>query len=97
MPYSYYVGTELRGYDIELAYRFAAWLGADVVFKTYDFGGIVAAAASGDVDCIMSNLFYSPEKEEAIPFSDPLFDVEITARYAAAPPQKPVRCSRWTS
>ena len=79
MPYSYYVGTELRGYDIELAYRFAAWLGADVVFKTYDFGGIVAAAASGDVDCIMSNLFYSPEKGEEIPFSDPLFDVEITA------------------
>ena len=27
MPYSYFVGTELRGYDIELAYRFAAWRG----------------------------------------------------------------------
>ena len=36
-----------------------------------------AAAASGDVDCIMSNLFYSPEKGEEIPFSDPLFDTEI--------------------
>ena len=79
MPYSYYVGTELRGYDIELAYRFAAWLGADIEFKVYDFGGIVAAAAVGDIDCIMSNLFYTPEKGEAIPFSDPLFDEEITA------------------
>ncbi|MBQ8987382.1 MAG: ABC transporter permease subunit [Lachnospiraceae bacterium] len=27
----------------------------------------------------MSNLYVSPEKEDAIPFSDPLFDVEITA------------------
>lgn len=79
LPYSYFAGTELRGYDIELAYRFAAWLGADVEFKIYDFGGIVAAAQSGDVDCIMSNLYITPEKAEAILFSDPLFDVEITA------------------
>ena len=79
MPYSYYVGTELRGYDIELAYRFAAWLGADVEFKVYDFGGIVAAAEVGEIDCIMSNLYLTPENAEAIPFSDPLFDVEITA------------------
>lgn len=79
LPYSYFAGTELAGYDIELAYRFAAWLNADVEFKIYDFGGIVAAAQSGDVDCIMSNLYITPEKAEAIPFSDPLFDVEITA------------------
>ena len=79
LPYSYFAGTELAGYDIELAYRFAAWLNADVEFKIYDFGGIVAAAQSGDVDCIMSNLYIPPEKAEAIPFSDPLFDVEITA------------------
>ena len=32
-PFSYYVGTELNGYDIELAYRFAAWLNADIEFK----------------------------------------------------------------
>lgn len=79
MPYSYFVGTKLSGYDIELAYRFAAWLGADVEFKIYDFGGIVSAAQSGDVDCIMSNLYVTPENAKAIPFSDPLFDVEITA------------------
>ncbi|MBQ3426202.1 MAG: transporter substrate-binding domain-containing protein [Clostridia bacterium] len=79
MPYSYYVGTELRGYDIELAYRFAAWLGADIKFQVYDFGGTIAAAAAGDIDCIMSNLYHTEENDDAIPFSDPLFDVEITA------------------
>ena len=84
MPYSYYVGTELRGYDIELAYRFAAWLGADIEFKVYDFGGIIAAAAVGDVDCIMSNLYLTPENRDAIPFSEPLFDVEITAMVRSA-------------
>ena len=79
MPYSYYVGTELAGYDIELARRFAHWLGAKLEFKVYDFGGIIAAAESGSIDCIMSNLFYTDEKDEAIPFSDVLFEVEITA------------------
>ena len=79
MPYSFYIGNELAGYDIELAQRFASWLGAELKFKIYDFGGILAAAQSGDVDCIMSNLFYTPEHEEAIDFSDPLFQVEITA------------------
>jgi len=52
-PFSYYVGTELTGYDIELAFRFAVWLGADVNFKVYDYGAIVSAAVSGDVDVII--------------------------------------------
>ena len=83
LPYSYYAGTELRGHDIELAYRFAAWLGADLEFKIYDFGGIIAAASVGDVDCVMSNLFVTEENSQTIPFSDPLFDVEITAMVRA--------------
>jgi polar amino acid transport system substrate-binding protein len=79
MPYSYYVGTELAGYDIELAHRFAAWLGAKLEFKVFDFGGIIAAAEAGRIDCIMSNLYYSEERDKSIPFSDVLFEVEITA------------------
>ena len=79
VPYSYYKGTELNGYDIELAYRFAAWLGADIEFKVYDFNGIISAAESGDFDCIMSDLYKTDENSEVIPFSDTLFDVELTA------------------
>ena len=77
MPYSYYKGTELTGYDIELAYRFAAWLGADVEFKVYDFGAIVPAAVTGDVDCIMSNLNMTPERREALPFSEALYEEHL--------------------
>ena len=77
MPYSYYKGTELAGYDIELARRFAAWLGAALEFGVYDFNGIIPAAQAGDIDCIMSNLYYTPEKDESIPFSDPLFEAEV--------------------
>ena len=76
-PYSYYVGTERAGMDIELAYRFAAWLGADLEFRTYDYGSIIAAAAGGDVDCIMANLNVTPERAETLPFSDLLYEEKL--------------------
>lgn len=79
MPFSFYSGTKLCGFDIEMAYRFALWLGATLEFKIYDFNGIVAAATTGDIDCIMSDLYVTEENSEAIPFSDPLIDVELTA------------------
>ena len=77
LPYSFYVGTSLSGRDIELARRFAAWLGAELELKIYDFDGIVSAAQGGDVDCIMSNIFVTPEREESIPFSEPVAVVEV--------------------
>ena len=76
-PYTYYSGIELNGYDIELAYRFAAWLGATIEFKVYDYGGIVDAAQGGDVGCIFAALFVTPEREEAIRFSQPTYVEEI--------------------
>ena len=76
-PYSYYVGTELSGYDIELARRFAAWLDADVQFKVYDYGAIIPACATGDVDCVMANLNITPERAEALPFSDVLYEEKL--------------------
>lgn len=76
-PFTFFVGTELAGYDIELAYRFAAWLGATVEFKVYDYDGIVAAAQSGDVDCIFAALFVTPERLEALRYSQPTYVEEI--------------------
>ena len=78
MPYTYYVGTQLAGYDIELAYRFAAYLGAKLELKVFDFTGLIAAAQSGNIDCIMSNLYVTKERGESIPFSDVLFNEPVT-------------------
>ena len=72
MPFTYYKDMKLTGRDIELARRFAAWLGAELEFKVYDYDGITAAAVSGDVDCIMADLFVTEERKEAIPFSEVL-------------------------
>ena len=76
-PYSYYEGSGLTGFDIELARRFAAWLGADLSLRVYDFGGIVPAAKSGKIDVVMSNLQYLPERSEGLPFSDILYEEKM--------------------
>ena len=88
-PYSYYVGTERAGLDIELAYRFVAWLGADLEFRTYDYGSIIAAAAGGDVDCIMANLNVTPEREETLPFSDLLYEEKLGVMVRGEAPETP--------
>ncbi len=76
-PYTYYTGSELNGYDIELARRFAAWLNADLEFKVYDYGAIVMAAKSGDVDCVMANLNVTDERKEAMLFSKPILNNQV--------------------
>ncbi|MBQ8137124.1 MAG: transporter substrate-binding domain-containing protein [Clostridia bacterium] len=76
-PFSYYAGTSLTGFDIELAYRFAAWLGADVQFKIFDYGGIIPATVAGNVDCVMANLNITPERREAITFSEILYEEKL--------------------
>ena len=69
-PYSYYKGTELCGYDIELALRFAKYINADLEFKVFDYSSIITAAETGEVDCIMANLNKTPERMQEIDFSD---------------------------
>lgn len=76
-PFTCYVDGELAGYDIELAKRFALWMGASLEFKVYDYDGVVAAAHAGDVDCIFANLYITPERQEVLEFSDPTYAVDI--------------------
>lgn len=74
--FTFYKGTELAGFDIELAKRFALYLNADLKFKVYNYGSIIAAATSGDIDCIMADLNVTPERMERIRFSTPVLSIE---------------------
>ena len=73
-PYSFYQDGSLTGYDIELMYRFAAWLGADVEFQTYGYDSIISALQSGKVDVVAADLQITPERANATTFSDVLFE-----------------------
>lgn len=88
-PYSYYKGTELNGHDIELAYRFAAWLDADLEFKVIDFTGLIPAAMSGKIDCIISDLQVSDERQENFTFSAPVMEERVGIMVHGDAPQVP--------
>ncbi len=96
-PFSYYEGTTITGYDIELIYRFAYWLGADVEISIYDYGGIVAAAESGDIDCIIADMNATPERREKLEFSDGYLLSETAIMVKADSYQKEEGKSFWAS
>ncbi len=75
-PFSYYKDNRLSGFDIEMATRLASWLGMGIEFGLYDFDGVIAAAQTGVIDCIMSNLNVTPERQEVIDFSDTIYTSE---------------------
>lgn len=64
MPFSFYEGNNLTGFDIELGRRLASWLRRNVEFRIYDYGGLIAAVATGEIDCIMADLNFTPERAE---------------------------------
>lgn len=75
-PFSYYQGSELTGYDLELAARLALYLNADLEIKTYDYDGFPSAAESGAIDCILANLNATPERRETMDFSTSLYQTQ---------------------
>ena len=75
-PYSFYQNNEITGYDIELMRRFGAWLGADIKFVIYDWDSIVPALQANKADIIAGNLNVTSERQEAIDFSDTLYEIE---------------------
>ena len=52
-------------------------MNADVSFKVYDYGAIIIAAKTGDVDLIMANLNVTPERAEALTFSDAFYTLPV--------------------
>jgi len=78
-PFSAVQNNELAGFDVELASRFAAHVGKQVRFADQEFGGLIAALASGKVDVIIADMFITEERKERIDFSDPYFQQDNVA------------------
>ncbi|HWP50436.1 MAG TPA: ABC transporter permease subunit [Clostridia bacterium] len=75
-PFSYYKGSALTGYDMELAQRLALYLNAEIDMRVYDYDGFPSAAEAGTIDCILANLNATEERGKTMDFSDALFKTE---------------------
>ena len=81
LPYVAVVDNQLVGFDVELARRFAAYLGRELILSNMEFGSLVAAVSSGKVDMISSSIFVTEERQRQIDFGDPYdrSDVQVFA------------------
>lgn len=64
----------LCGYDIELAYRIAACLHRPVKFLHMRFPALIAALLSGKADVVISLLDITPERLQAVDFTQPYYE-----------------------
>lgn len=77
-PMNFYQGTELTGYDVEFAMRFALAYNYDIEFIVMDYAAMPLAITSGKADCIISDFFYNAERAQEIDYSSPYITTQIT-------------------
>ena len=69
-PYEYMKGNEVVGIDMDIAKAIADEMGKELEIKNRDFDGALAAVQSGKVDFVAAGVSISPEREEAMDFSN---------------------------
>lgn len=95
--------NELVGFEVEMAQRFAASIGRRPVWSTMDFGGLIAALASGKIDVIVTGMAITPERRQRIDFSESYhpYKMHVFVRASdiagAAPPPSAGGPSFWDS
>lgn len=72
-PLEFIKEGKLVGFDIELATRFAAFLGRPIIWSDMTFGALLPALASGSQDMIVAAVNITPQRQESIDFTDPYF------------------------
>lgn len=59
------------GVSVDLANAMGEKLGREIVIRDMSFEGLIPALQSGRVDCVISSMTITPERSEAVSFSDP--------------------------
>ena len=76
LPFTAVKDNKLIGFDIELAERFAAYLGKEIKFSDMEFGNLIAAVSSGKIDMIASTLVITGERKNKVAFSEPYYALD---------------------
>ena len=69
-PYEYYEGDEIVGIDAEIAEKIAEKLGMKLEIKDMEFGSIIGAVQSGNVDMGMAGMTVDPDRLKSVNFTD---------------------------
>jgi polar amino acid transport system substrate-binding protein len=75
LPFTVIKDNQLIGSDVELVYRFGAYLKKEVVISDMEFSGLIAAVSSNKAEMIVSTIMITDERKKQIDFSDPYFEL----------------------
>lgn len=67
-PFEYKDGSDLAGFDIEMAQALASEMGLSVTPSDMDFDGLIPALNGKRIDIINSAMYIKPEREEQVDF-----------------------------
>ena len=78
MPTTLLKDGQYIGFDIEIAKRFAAYVGKKFVPIDMPFGSLIASISTNKIDMITASMMITEEREKQIDFSDPYFKSGIS-------------------
>jgi len=73
LPFATKNSNNWKGFDIELASRFAIWMGKKPVWVDMPFGSLLPAMVSGKIDIITASMMITEERSKQIDFSNPYY------------------------
>ncbi|WP_026691398.1 transporter substrate-binding domain-containing protein [Alteribacter aurantiacus] len=70
-PITYFDGSDLTGFDVELVREIGERLGVEVEFTTMDFDGILPALRNGQIHLAANDFAVTEERQETFELTDP--------------------------
>ncbi|WP_409304820.1 transporter substrate-binding domain-containing protein [Peribacillus sp. SCS-155] len=77
-PFEFEEGGDYKGIDIELINAIAKDQGFKIELSPMDFGGIIPAMQSGELDVAIAGMSITDERKKVVDFSTPYFDAGLT-------------------
>ena len=78
-PFSYKENNQNIGIDVELIKAIAKEEGFEVEIKPMDFGGIIPAIQSGQLDGAIAGANITEDRKKVVDFSEPYYDAGLVA------------------
>lgn len=78
-PFSFKENNVDKGIDVDLMKAIAKEEGIEIEIKPMDFGGIIPALQSGQIDGAIAGANITEERKKVVDFSDPYYDTGIVA------------------
>ncbi|WP_346354038.1 ABC transporter substrate-binding protein/permease [Azotosporobacter soli] len=79
MPFTIVKDNRMIGFDVEMAQRFAAYLGKELKLSDMEFGALIPAVSGNKIDQITSTLMITQERKKQIDFSEPYYELGASA------------------